>query len=169
MRKEDITIKQWEVDDWQTFKDVRLEALKGHGDVFGASFENEKNKDDNYWKGNLTDCYAGAVFGLYDREEAIGLTAVFRHRERMEDTAILCMSYIRKQYRGLELSDLLYKARIDWAKAQEGITRILVGHREGNEASRRANQRWGFKLYSVEDYVFGNGETAKEYMYELKI
>jgi RimJ/RimL family protein N-acetyltransferase len=139
-------------------------------DVFGAAFDVEASKDDSFWKGRLSDSYKGAAFGLYDGDLLIGLTGIYRHYDRMEDTAMLCMSYIREEYRGKGLSDLLYRARIDWAKAQGDIRTLVVGHREGNEASRRANQQWGFILTSIEDdYKFGNGDTAKHYTYELKI
>lgn len=165
----DIKIKKWTVDDWQTFKSIRLEAVSKHDDVFGSAYKTELNKNDTYWKDTLSEVYKGAVFGLYDGDTNIGLTAVFRHRDHSADTVIFAMSYIRDGYRGINLSDLLYKARIDWAKVQSGITRIWVGHREGNEASRRANQRHGFVLLSTEDMTFGNGETDKHYTYELKI
>jgi RimJ/RimL family protein N-acetyltransferase len=163
-----IVVKQLAIDDWQDFKEIRLESVRLHNDVLGMSYDVESNKDDSYWKDVLSDIYNGAVFGLYDEEKIIGLTGVFRHREYRADTAILVMSYIRKDYRGLELSDLLYKARINWAKSQEDITRIWVGHRAGNEASRRANQRHGFVLISTENMTFGNGETDTHYTYELK-
>lgn len=166
---DNIIIKRWSEDDWLQFKMMRLEAVSKHDDVFGLSYSAELQKADTYWTETLEDTYNGAVFGLYDGEANIGLTAVFRHHEYRANTAILTMSYIRKDYRGLQLSDLLYKARIDWAAAQEGITRIWVGHRAGNEASRRANQRHGFVLISTEDMTYGNGETDTDYTYELKI
>ncbi len=167
--KDKITIRQWSVDDWQSFKAMRLEAVSKHDDVFGASYNAEFQKTNTYWIDTLADTYNGAVFGLYDEDINIGLTAVFRHREHRSNTAILAMSYVQKDYRGQELSDLLYQARINWAKSQDGITRIWVGHRVGNEASRRANQRHGFVLLSTEDMTFGNGETDRHYTYELKI
>ncbi len=165
---EAIYIRRWSEDDWETFKTIRLEALRAHSDVFGASPENEGAQEDSFWKERLCDDNKGATFGLYDHDNVIGLTATYRHRD-IANTAILCMSYIRKDYRKRYLSDLFYKERINWAKAQDDISRIIVAHREGNEASRRANQRWGFIFSHVEDAVFGNGETAKDYIYELKI
>jgi RimJ/RimL family protein N-acetyltransferase len=168
MNKE-ITIRRWSEDDWEVFKAIRLEALNAHSDVFGASYNVESEKDDAFWKDKLFDLSQGAVFGLYDADTVIGLTAVFRDKNRPLDAVFLCMSYIRSEYRKNGLSDLLYRARIDWAKSQKGIRIISVAHREGNEASRRANQRWGFVFSAVKDEVFGNGETAKDYIYELKI
>lgn len=166
-----IFTRRWSESDWEDFKKIRLEAISQKPEVFGASFDNESSQDDSFWKARLSDAYKGAVFGLYDEDQLIGLTGIYRHYDCMkDDTAMLCMSFIRAEYRGKGLSDLLYKARIDWAKAQGNIRTLIVGHREGNNASRRANQRWGFVLISVEDeYQFGDGDTAKHYTYELKI
>jgi RimJ/RimL family protein N-acetyltransferase len=167
--KNKIVVKQLAIDDWRDFKEIRLESVRLHNDVLGMSYDVESNKDDSYWKNVLSDIYNGAVFGLYDEEKIIGLTGVFRHRDHVKNTTILCMVYIHEDYRGKDLSDLLFKASIDWSKSQEGITRIWVGHRAGNEASRRANQRHGFVLISTEDMTFGNGETDTHYTYELKV
>ena len=166
---EDITIKRWKGHDWLEFKTIRLEAVKSYSHVFLSDFEKASSYDDEYWKDMLRDTDNGAVFGLYDGDISIGLTGVFRHREHKADTAILGMSYIREEYRGIGLSELLYIERIKWAKSQEGIKRIWVGHRAGNDASRRANQRHNFVLISTEDMTFGNGETDTHYTYELKI
>lgn len=166
MKKEEISIRRWSVDDWEVYRAIRLEALSAHADVFGASIEVEGTKDSSFWKDRLADIYNCAVFGLYDGGTVIGLTGVYRHRDQ-SDVAMFIMSYIRGEYRKNNLSDLLYRERLEWARAQGDIKAVRVGHREGNEASRRANQRWGFKLYSIEDHEFGNGDITKEYMYEL--
>ncbi len=169
MRNNDFTIRQWAIDDWKTLKAMRIEAVSAYSHVFLSNAEKASGETDSYWQDMLSNTYNGAVFGLYKGQMAIGLTGVFRYRESKADTVILGMSYIREEYRGLGLSDLLYRARLDWAKAQDGITRVLVGHRTDNEASKRANQRHGFVLISTEDMTFGNGETASHRTYELRI
>lgn len=165
----EIYIRRWLENDWESFKAIRLEALEKHKNFFGSSFSVESQKENDFWKLRLRNIYNEAIFGLYDKQSIIGLTGVVRHYEYTQDTVIFCMSYIRECYRGRGLSELLYKHRIDWARSQEGIRRILVGHRAGNELSRRANQRHGFILVSTEDMTFGNGETDKYYTYELKV
>ena len=162
-------IQRWSVDDWQAFKAIRLEALQSKPDVFGSSYANESVQNDDFWKGRLATPDDGAVFGLYEGKDVIGLTGVFRHRSSPENTAIFCMSFIREAYRRQGLSKLLYSARIEWAKQQTGINRILVGHREGNEASKAANQKWGFQFFEKKEIVFGDGTADMDYYYELNI
>lgn len=166
---QDIYTRQWQEADWLTYKTIRLEAVSRHGGLFGASFEFEASQPDDFWKARLADPDKGTVFGLYDGSMVIGLTGIYRDWNGRAGVAVLCMSYIREEYRGKGLSNLLYKARIDWAKAKGDINLLVVGHREGNNSSKGANQRWGFRLQKIEDLVYGNGEKAKDYVYELKI
>ena len=77
------------------------------------------------------------------------------------------MSYIDSEYRGKGLSALLYQARINWARTL-GFERITVGHREGNEASKAANQKFGFVFLEKEEIDFPDGR-AFDYRYELKL
>ena len=164
---DDITIRRWSADDWEIFRRMRIEAVTDHSHVFLNNYDTTSAYPDKHWKDILENRYGTAVFGLYKADAAIGLTGAFRHRER-KDTVALGMSYIRPEYRRLGLSDLFYKERIEWAKTLDGVTRIEVGHRDSNEASRRANQRYGFILISQEMKKFGDGETAAHSTYELK-
>ena len=166
--KNEIELRQWREDDWPDFRRIRLQALQTNPSVFLKSYDEEASQPDSYW----IDCLSSensAVFGLYDAETVIGLTGAFRYRESPHDTVILGMSFIHPDYRGRGLSELFYQARIDWARSQEGITRVIVSHRDGNEASKAANQKFGFVATDSTETVFPDGALAKEYNYELKI
>jgi RimJ/RimL family protein N-acetyltransferase len=162
-------VRQLNASDWQTYKDVRLEALARHGDVFGISLEKETLRDDGSWKAMLSNG-TQAFFGLSDGTQIVGITGVITDTYvENSRTAILIASYIREAYRKRGLSALLYKARIDWARQSGQFDRIIVGHREGNEYSRRANQKFGFILYGEEEQTWGDGSTGKIYRYELRL
>jgi RimJ/RimL family protein N-acetyltransferase len=147
---------------------MRIEAVTDHSHVFLSNYDAASAYPDEHWTKMLEDRNNVAIFGLYKTNDAIGMTGAFRVREQ-PDTVNFGMSYIRPAYRGLGLSDLFYKARIEWAKSLDGIARIEVGHRDSNEASRRAIQSHGFVLISQEMTKFGNGETAAHSTYELKV
>ncbi len=164
----EIYIRRWLENDWMTLRRMRIEGVTVNGEFFLFSAETEAARDKSHWVNMLADQNKCALFGLYDRDEAIGLTGAFRWKESPEDTVILGMSYIRPVYRGRGLSAMFYESRINWAKEQDGITRIIVSHKDGNTASRAANQRWGFKHYETETITFGDGSTALDYRYELK-
>jgi hypothetical protein len=47
--------------------------------------------------------------------------------------------------------------------------RILVSHRESNQASFRANQKHGFKFTHKENKTWPDGKTEPDVFYELAL
>lgn len=165
----DFNIRSLCGEDWRAYKTLRLEALRLCGDKFGASYETEASMQDNAWqelmRGNGHQC-----FGLFKQGELVGITAVFTDgADASASTAILAASYIREDYRGRGLSRLLYQARLDWIRESGRFERIEVGHRQGNESSRRANQAFGFQYIGERDHRFGDGSIDKIHVYEMRL
>lgn len=154
-------------EDWQIYKALRLEALRLHADVFGTSYQDMVDRPDAEWQAALEGS-TQAFFGLFDDDVMIGSGGVFM-QDASSKTGMLIGGYIREAYRGKGYSRLIYTARIEWAKQSGLYDRLVIGHRKGNEASRRANQAFGFQPIGEVDYVFGNGETAKDMQYELRL
>jgi RimJ/RimL family protein N-acetyltransferase len=163
------TIRPLEAADWERFRDIRLFALRTERGVFSSSYEREVEFAPEEWQKRLVDPGQRA-FGLFDDAVLIGITGVVTAREdRTASTALLVMSYIRPEHRGQGLSALFYEARLDWIKAQPQFSRVLVSHRESNEASRRANQRYGFAVVHRVPRSWPDGTTEDEVFYELPI
>lgn len=166
---DNITVKQWNENDWEVFKAMRLEAITYNLHFYPTNFEEESSKDDEYWKDSLRDTQNGAVFGIYVGKIAVGLMRALRHCDYKTDTAQFGMVYIRDGYRGMNLSDYLYKSCMDWTKAQDGIKRILISHRQGNEASKVTIQKLGFEFYEKVELTYGDGTTDFSHRYQLMI
>jgi RimJ/RimL family protein N-acetyltransferase len=79
---------------------------------------------------------------------------------------VLSASFIRGEYRGRGLSALYYQTRIDWAREQ-GYTDVYVAHRIGNDASRAANQKFGFKYTHTETTTWPDGTVSDKLWYRL--
>lgn len=163
-----VHIRQLNRYDWQALRAIRLKALQNHAEVYGSRYEDEAIKDDRYWQ-DMLDGHDCAVFGLYDDQCLIGIGGAFTDKhDESGQTAVLAMGYIETNYRGQKLSRLLYEARIGWAQAQHRFTKIVVSHRRGNEASRRANQAFGFSYSGTGLTHFIDGEDA-EIKYEMEL
>lgn len=107
---------------------------------------------------------------MFDEDKIIGLSSVFTWKtDKTGRTALLAMSFIAEAYRGKGYSKLFYESRIAWAKQQNQFEKILVSHREGNEASCAANQAFGFKFTGKEIIDWPDGLKDFEHNYELKI
>ena len=165
-----ISIRQINENDWQDFRELRLKALRSDPKVFGSNYEREKNKSKLDWKEWVGEKHQ-AIFFLYDGEKLIGMTGVFIPQDTVEkSTAYLWGSWLEQGYRRKGLSELMYKARIDWAKGNPSIRRIVVSHRESNSASKFANQKHGFveSHRSQKDWVDGSTEDEVFYALTLK-
>ena len=159
----DFEIKYLSENEWQDYKSIRLEALKKHPEYFCPS-RNEAKFTEEEWRERLVNPNA-AQFGLYADSELIGLTGIFREREQ----AHLVQSYIREDYRGKGLSKLFYKARLEWAREQEGIKRLVVEHRDDNLPSKGAHQNFGFQFVKSRDQLWPDGQKRPCLVYHLEL
>jgi RimJ/RimL family protein N-acetyltransferase len=164
-----ITTRALAAEDWRSFRQIRLRALREHPDVYLSSYKDIAARTEPEWMAML-DGNGKCIFGLFDGDEIVGLAAVFTSREDATgQTGVLAMDYIDPRYRGRRLSRPLYEARIAWAKQHRPFRRLVISHREGNEASRRANQAFDFKLIGKEEISWPDGTTAPDYSYELDL
>jgi RimJ/RimL family protein N-acetyltransferase len=87
--------------------------------------------------------------------------------DRSKRTAVLWGSWLRPDLRGKGLSDLLYGARIEWARRHPTCARIVVSHRVSNLSSKRAIQRHGFRWTHAEEKCWNDGAVENDHYYEL--
>ena len=161
-----FAIRKLEESDWQIFRNIRLEALQKHPELFNPS-NNEFLRSEQEWKDVLKSI---TTFGLFEKDKIIGITGIVTDRDDPSGkTGLFVMSYIQPQFRKQDLSQLLYSARIDWAKNHSNYKKLKVGHREGNEASRKANQKFGFVLKSKDLIEWPDSKKDLLYTYELNI
>jgi RimJ/RimL family protein N-acetyltransferase len=151
--------------EWQSFRDFRLFALKSTPGVYGTTYADAVARSEDEWRALLSP-ERQQMFGLFDGERLIGITAVFTSREDAT-TAMLAMSFILPEYRGKGLSRLLYKARLDWIAQRGTFRRVVVGHRASNKASEAAMRAAGFQPTHSESRTWPDGATEDEIWYEL--
>lgn len=117
------SIRQLVPADVEAYKAMRLEALQKEPGNFGNSYDMEAAYPEETWVMRLANP-AVACFGLYHENTLIGITAIVVTDKEKPQEAYMTQSYIRKEHRGKGLSQLLYNARINWAK-QHGIKALL--------------------------------------------
>jgi RimJ/RimL family protein N-acetyltransferase len=121
------------------------------------------------WRSRL-QAKDSAIFLIFENETPIGMTGVSVDRnDATKKTALFWGSWLTQQARGKGLSKLMYQARINWAKEQQTIEKIIVSHRASNLASKYANQKHGFVLTHKNEKVWTDGAIEDEIFYELKI
>ena len=147
---------------------MRLRALACDPGNFFRTVAEEEARPVEQWR-EMLESDDGAVFGLFDGPEMVGLTAVYIDRAiPTRDTAGLSMTWIEPAHRGRGLARLIYHARIAWAR-DRGLARIIVGHRAGNEPSRRAMLAHGFRPIAATAHTWPDGAVVDHVTYELAL
>jgi len=164
-----IAIRPFETAEWQRFREFRLAALAAEPGVFASSYSDAEARPAEDWKRTIEGSDR-RVFGLFDDQRLIGITAAFTWREDPTGrTAFLAMSFILPEYRGRRLSRVLYRARLDWIRAQKQFARVVVSHRASNEASGRAMLHFGFRETHRARKIWPDSGEEDEVFYELNL
>ncbi|MFT3693440.1 MAG: GNAT family N-acetyltransferase [Kofleriaceae bacterium] len=161
-----IRVRPFEPDEWARLREIRLEALQTDPGVFAGSYAASQQRPEADWR-SLIEAPDRRAFGLFDGNRVVGVTGVLP--ASAPRTAVLVMSFISPAYRGRGLSKLFYEARLAWLRANPLYDRVIVSHRQSNEASRRANQRFGFVPTHVESRTWPDGVVEDEPFYELHL
>lgn len=88
------------LDDFLSYKMIRLELLKNNPSYFGSSFAEENLFEDSMWINRLTKTNV-KTFGLFDNNTLVGITTtVMNPRSKIKHIASLNSMYVKPSYRG---------------------------------------------------------------------
>ena len=160
------SIRQLALPDLERYKSIRLEALRLEAGKFGNSYTTEAAYPETEWINRLTRADR-ACFGLFYKDELIGITAVLVNEADTTD-GYMTQSYIREAHRGRKLSQLLYEARIRWGK-EKGLKTLTISHRKDNMASRAAILRNGFVYTHSETRIWGDATEEENTFYKKEL
>lgn len=158
-------LRKFGPEDWQALKSIRLEALQINEHFFGRSYAEELAMTDDQWRSRVSG-ETSAMWGLYDGDTCIGLTGLYMIPD--EGAVMFIASYIRPEYRKMGLSKLYYEARLAWAR-EHGYKLARIGHRAGNEASKAANQKFGFQYTHTVTKTWHDGTQVDDLNYQLEL
>lgn len=165
----DVFLRPLVPDDWEIFRGMRLRALSLHPGFYSGTLEDAETRPPEEWQ-EMLDGKGKQIFGLFDRSELIGITAVFTCcDDPTGQTGVFAMSFIEPNYRGQGYADLYYTARIDFGVKYLPWRRLCVSHRANNEPSKRAILRHGFAFIGQKEKDWPDGERMDELLYEMDL
>jgi RimJ/RimL family protein N-acetyltransferase len=143
-------IRRLEPSDVDTFRAVRLDALRLHPEAFGAAYEDEAALD----RGQFVERLAtpGLVrFGAFDEHGSmVGLIGlVIRSGAKQRHKAFLFSMYVDAAHRGTGLAQQLVEAVIAAAR-EAGAIVLQLTVAAGNAPAQRLYRRMGFTTYGIE-------------------
>ena len=169
MNKKDIYLRPLTSDDWEGFRAIRIRAVNMHTGYVLVRPDKTEKQTSEYWKEMLDD-KGKKVFGLFDKDKLIGITAVFTwSKDPTGKTGIMAMNFIEPEYRGKGYSNFLYEACISFAKKYFKWNKLTIGHRKGNEPSRKGMTNHGFQFKETEEIEWPDDTRDIEYRYELDL
>jgi ribosomal protein S18 acetylase RimI-like enzyme len=142
----DATIRRLRPDDAESFRAIRLEALKANPAALGSTFEFEDKLDVAWFAGRLENAH---VMGAFRDGELVG-TAGFAIQQGPKNAhkGRLWGMYVRPSSRNLGLGRLLVSAVLDVAR--ESVELIQLSVVQDNGPARRLYERSGFLEFGME-------------------
>lgn len=136
-------------DDYQLYKEMRLELLKNEPNSFGSSFEEENLFEDKIWKYSLTKDNV-STFGAFHKNEMVGLcVVVYNPRSKMSHLSTLHSMYVRKEHRGKGVGRKLIEFA-EKTSRKRGVHRMNLSVVSSNVNAIALYKKIGFKEYGLE-------------------
>jgi GNAT superfamily N-acetyltransferase len=133
-------------DEWRTVREVRLEALREAPYAFASTYKREAPLDEAGWRRRVR---GAAWFVAWDAGEPVGIAGAFREERTAAAERHLVGMWVAPVWRRRGVARALCEAVARWAR-EDGAQVLSLWVAEGNDAARRAYQRFGF---------VGTGET----------
>ena len=149
MKISDFTIRQLTSEDWEQYRDTRLEAVRNHPDAFGSSYEEEKDRSEDGWKERIENAY---IYGAFYSEELAAIVGLFLHKNlKMRHSAGLHGVYTKGKFRGFKLcKTLTQKALEELPPVIEKVVAHVTSH---NEAAQKTYTDLGFETYGLDKFA----------------
>jgi ribosomal protein S18 acetylase RimI-like enzyme len=136
---DEVRVQRLGPDDWELWRDTRLESLADAPYAYGSTLERERQFDEATWRGRLTD-KNGMVAVATSRQSSVGAMGIYTPGD---GTAMLVAAWVRPTARGHGVGDALVKDMVAWA-TEQGYDELELRVADGNEAARKLFLRNGF-------------------------
>lgn len=159
-----ITISLLHPSDWQTYKAIRLDALKEDPKAFGSSYEKEVAFTLEQWKERPSNPKS-YIFIAKDDDSLIGMVAFLLKDE--DTVAHVWGMFVKKEYRGQGIGKKLMQQFIEKAKSITTITKITLDVNPEQQSAIILYKVMGFVKNGELHHLMGDGEIHNLYSMEL--
>lgn len=169
---ENLHIVKLKIEDWQAYKDIRLEALKTEPQAFGASYEGNAQKPDEYWRGRLEDAARGEKSWLLfakANDRLIGMIGAFA--EDVGDSvephsAEIISVYVTPAERGKGAAKALMTAILQELSQKKTIRTVVLAVNVHQIPAIQLYKCFGFQITGKRNEQSGDGAYHQGYLME---
>jgi len=113
VHSKEIKITKVNPSDWESYKKIRLDALKNAPEVYSSKYSEAELYDQQYWRTLLSDINNIYYFASI-KDEIIGVARIaLNDGKEARDTAVLCGLYVNSKYRKQGVAKSLALTRLD--------------------------------------------------------
>ncbi|MGE5644065.1 MAG: N-acetyltransferase family protein [Byssovorax cruenta] len=166
-----IVIRQSNLADVASFRELRLEALQDSPTAFSMDYQRSSHYPLKYWEDTLVmDDMESAIFFAEQEGHLIGMTGIARGRSpKTKHAADVWGVYVTSQWRGLHVAEELIRSCREWAQARQ-IVILRLAVVAANTSAVRCYERCGFLIYGTEPRsLLYEGKYYDEYLMSLSL
>ena len=157
------TVRKLTENDWETLKIIRLNALKTDPIAFGSSYEEEKTRDEAFWRSRTQ----GAIVAFIN-DEAVGLIS-YKDEERLKTKhkSGIYSVFVNPKYRGYKIGSQLLEEALHQIEQNKAIIKINLSVVDLQKAAIKLYESMGFKVVGkLSKELLINGEYYDELLME---
>jgi ribosomal protein S18 acetylase RimI-like enzyme len=161
-----VIIRPTREQDIYAYREMRLEALRLHPEVFGADLAESQARPIERWQGNVRDgagTEQNITFVAESGGNLVGMTGIRRFDGvKMQHSAMIWGVYVRPEWRGVGIIDALLETCLDWAASRD-VRLVKLSVVATNAPAIRSYVRAGFSVYGLEpDVILAEGTYYDE-------
>ncbi|MGE5560129.1 MAG: N-acetyltransferase family protein [Chloroflexota bacterium] len=154
-----ITIRHLTEDDWQAYRDLRLEALAEAPEAFASSPEEQLDRSPEDWRAAVRQHEQSFVLGAFAGNTLVGMVSLARDmRSKTRHKGTVRGLYVVPSQRGRNIARLLMAALIREARAPVGLEQLNLSVVADNLSARALYERMGFVPYGREPHALKIGD-----------
>lgn len=153
------TVRQATVADASALRELRLESLQRHPEVFGSDYEREAPRSVADWETRLGSQTTSVVFVAASSAGLVGMTGLYwSELVKQKHNVTVWGVYVRPAWRGQGVARHLLKVCLDWAREHQ-FKWVKLAVVTTNTAAIHVYQSVGFRVYGVDPAVLLHAGT----------
>lgn len=147
----EVVIRSASPSDANSFRELRLEALKNHPTAFGSDYEESAARPKEHWMESLNyNDEKEALFFADYQNQLIGMTGIYRSLSRKaRHSATIWGVYVKPDWRGRHIAEKLIQSCLDWA-IRQNVVIVKLAVVADNKSAIQCYERCGFAKYGIE-------------------
>ncbi len=154
-----VVIKKCSSDDWQQYKELRLEALQADHLAFGSSYEEEIDYTEDTWRQRCAAMYLAMV-----DDNPVGMVGLLANPARAaKHKAMVITFWVKPAFRGKGIG----KALLRDLQQKSGYVKLFLDVTTTQTAAIALYESVGFKKIGLaEKELFKDGQYFDQYIME---